>query len=97
MLPKLVVAWWPWSVLGPRGIGNRWSSAGTSGHGGYDEPQVTDASRPRPRPLEQGGGGFESHLLRRENAVAYRAGGGDQGVWGFGWSSPSTQMSARSL
>jgi NADPH:quinone reductase-like Zn-dependent oxidoreductase len=29
-------------------------------------------------------------------AVAYRAGGGDQGVWGLGWSSPSTQTSARS-
>ena len=30
-------------------------------------------------------------------AVAYRAGGRDQGVSGLGWSSPSTQMSARSL
>jgi hypothetical protein len=30
-LPKLAVAWWPWSVLGPHGVGNRWSSAGTSG------------------------------------------------------------------
>jgi hypothetical protein len=32
LLPKLAVAWWPWSVLGPHGVGNRWSSAGTSGH-----------------------------------------------------------------
>src|SRR5215211_3917467 len=29
--------------------------------------------------------------------VVYRAGGRDQGVSGLGWSSPSTQMSARSL
>jgi hypothetical protein len=31
LLPKLAVAWWLWSVLGPHGVGNRWSSAGTSG------------------------------------------------------------------
>jgi hypothetical protein len=30
-------------------------------------------------------------------SVVYRAGGRDQGVSGLGWSSPSTQMSARSL
>jgi hypothetical protein len=33
VLPKLAVAQAPWSALGPRGIGNRWSSVGTSGHG----------------------------------------------------------------
>jgi hypothetical protein len=26
-----------WSALGPHGIGNRWSLAGTSGHGGQEE------------------------------------------------------------
>ena len=33
----------------------------------------------------------------RSAARFFRAGGRDQGVSGFGWSSPSTQMSARSL
>jgi hypothetical protein len=28
-------SWWAWSVLGPHGIGNRWSSPGTRGHGRY--------------------------------------------------------------
>ena len=32
-LPKLAVVSWSWSALGPHGIGNRWSLAGTSGHG----------------------------------------------------------------
>jgi hypothetical protein len=32
VLPQLAVTWWSWSALGPHDIGNRWSSAGTSGH-----------------------------------------------------------------
>jgi hypothetical protein len=43
-----------WSALGPHGIGNRWSSAGTSGHGGRKKPQATTPSRPQPRPLTSG-------------------------------------------
>jgi hypothetical protein len=31
-LPNVLAATRPWSALGPHDIGNRWSSAGTSGH-----------------------------------------------------------------
>jgi hypothetical protein len=60
VLPKLAVTWWSWSALGPHGIGNRWSSAVTSGHDGYEEPQVVVSSRPAPRLLKHGGRVFES-------------------------------------
>jgi hypothetical protein len=43
VLPKLAVISCSWSVLGPHGVGNRWSAAGTSGHDGQGET----AGRPR--------------------------------------------------
>jgi hypothetical protein len=50
------------SALGPHGIGNRWSSAGTNGHDG----QAEIAGHRTPTPSTSGrraqDGGFESHL-----------------------------------
>jgi hypothetical protein len=40
-----------WSALGPHGIGDRWSSAGTSGHGGQEEAAGHRAFPRQPRQL----------------------------------------------
>ncbi len=47
------------SALGPRGIGNPWSSPDASGHGGMQESQVMKALEPRTSGGETGGDGFE--------------------------------------
>lgn len=62
---------------------------------GYRANWNTQPAQPS-GPLSFAAGSFESGYLRRRIPAVYRA-DGDQGVAGFGWSTPSTQMSARSL
>jgi hypothetical protein len=63
-------------------IGNRWSLAAPGSGPAGECPHHTDRTAP---------------ALDGAGIIVYRAGGRDQGVSGLGWSSPSTQMSARSL
>jgi hypothetical protein len=51
-----------WSVLGPHGIGNRWSKAGRAVTAGMPESQVIGRFHQRALDVRRGGGEFESHL-----------------------------------
>ena len=65
-----------WSALGPHGIGNRWSWAGTSGHDGYDGVAGRSTFPLLTSVAQQRGGGFESHLTPAASAPLPTEAGG---------------------
>jgi hypothetical protein len=67
--PGLTVVAVAWSALGPHGIGNRWSSPGTNGHGRHTGTAGHRHSHPESQGAERRDGGFKSPTPRATDRV----------------------------